>query len=105
MERPTVLPGRLGHAIRASLLLAAIVLGAAFHVVHHLQDPACDGGLDPGSHACVACAGLHASTLVAAGTHAPEPVAVAWAPIATALHARASVAVRGAAAPRAPPAA
>jgi hypothetical protein len=53
---------------------------------------------------CVACAGLHGSTLVAGETHAPEPSVEPFAQDAPHSFANAILAPRGQAAPRAPPA-
>jgi hypothetical protein len=102
------MPGLLARSnaartLRALLLLGTLVLGAAFHVAHHLADPGCDNGTERAQHFC-GCSGLHASTLVAAEQAAPVPVGVAWrvfvAP-GTGIPAAATFAL---ASPRAPPA-
>jgi len=95
---------RIALALRATLLLAALLLGATFHFLHHLQDPDCGSGRDGTNHVCVACAGLHSSTLVAAGTHAPAPSVERFTLEAPRRVAAAVLAPRGQAAPRAPPA-
>ena len=95
---------RKALALRATLLLAALLLGATFHFLHHLQDPDCGSGLDRTSHVCIACAGLHASTLVTGETHAPEPSVEPFTQAAPRSFANAVLAPRGQAAPRAPPA-
>lgn len=86
------------------MLLAALLLGATFHFLHHLQDPDCGSGLERTSHVCVACAGLHGSTLVTGETHAPEPGVEPFTQDAPRSYANAVLAPRGKAAPRAPPA-
>jgi hypothetical protein len=91
-------------ALRATMLLAALLLGATFHFLHHLQDPDCGSGLDRTGHVCVACAGLHASTLVTGETHAPEPCVESFTQDVPRSFANAVLAPRGQAAPRAPPA-
>lgn len=102
-----MIPARylLGRALRArigSLLLAVLVLGAVFHGLHHLQDPAC--GSERAPHACIACAGLHAASVLAAETHAPAPHVHAWTVAPVAAIAPELDAAWRAASPRAPPA-
>jgi hypothetical protein len=104
MNNPSVLARRVALSLRATLLLAALLLGATFHFLHHLQDPDCGSGRDGTNHVCVACAGLHSSTLVAAGTHAPAPNVERFTQEAPRRIAAAVLAPRGLAAPRAPPA-
>ena len=104
---PTVHPvlRSASRALRASLLLGVLLLGAAFHFWHHVQDPECGSGRESTNHVCVACSGLHGSTLVADAQPAPAPQSASWidAPAPPRL-APAFDAPRNAA-PRAPPAA
>jgi hypothetical protein len=104
MERHTAIPRPALLALRATLLVATLLLGGAFHFLHHLQDPACGAGPERTSHVCVACSGLHGSTLVAAETRAPAPIAEPFVQDAPRSVASPAVATRGQAAPRAPPA-
>ncbi len=102
-----MIPARfdLGQAFRSrigSLLLAVLLLGAVFHGLHHLQDPAC--GSEHAPHACVACAGLHAASVLAAETHAPTPHVHAWVSVPGAATEPVLATAWRAAAPRAPPA-
>ena len=104
MKTSSALARRTALALRATTLLVALLLGATFHFLHHLQDPDCGSGLDRTNHVCVACSGLHGSTLVAAETHAPAPSVEPFTQEAPRLFASAILAPRGQAAPRAPPA-
>lgn len=104
MDRRLSIPRSTLLALRATLLLAALLLGGAFHFLHHLQDPGCGAGPDRANHVCLACSGLHSSTLVAAETHAPAPIAEPFAQDAPRSVASPVLTPRGQAAPRAPPA-
>jgi hypothetical protein len=104
MTTSAALARRTLLALRATLLLAALLLGATFHFLHHLQDPACGSGSERTGHVCVACSGLHGSTLVAGETQAPEPGVEPFTQDAPRTFANAVLAPRGQAAPRAPPA-
>jgi hypothetical protein len=94
---------RAARALRATLLLGVLVVGATCHFWHHVQDPECGSGFDRSNHVCTACSGLHGSTLVAAPTCAPTPRPVEWTepelPAAPAF----AAAELASAAPRAPP--
>jgi hypothetical protein len=103
MTHPSSATRRAALALRAMLLLATLLLGAAFHGLHHLQDPGCGAGNGRTSHECVACAGLHSSTLLAATTIAPAPTPSRWVLPAPRLVATPSFAPHRAASPRAPP--
>ena len=104
MTTSTAFARRTALALRATMLLAALLLGATFHFLHHLQDPDCGSGLDRTNHVCVACSGLHGSTLVTGETHAPAPSVESFTQDAPRSFANAILAPRGQAAPRAPPA-
>ncbi len=94
---------RASFATRALLLLGVLVLGAALHGLHHLQDPGCADGVERG-HACTVCASLHGSALAATESDAPRPVATVWSHAVTGTLAAPVPAPRSLAAPRAPPA-
>lgn len=94
---------RASRASRALLLLGTLLLGSGLHGLHHLQDPACADGVERG-HACTVCASLHGSTLAAAESDAPKPVATEWSPAIATVVAAPPAIVHAAAAPRAPPA-
>jgi hypothetical protein len=97
--------GALARAVRATLLVAVLLLGATLHFWHHVQDPDCGSGREGATHVCVACAGLHASSLVAQAQAAPAPVCTEWRDDAPpAVHAP-DAAAPPHAAPRAPPSA
>src|SRR5690349_13949097 len=93
---------RASRALRATLLVGVLVLGAAAHAWHHVQDPDCGSGNDHSSHFC-ACSGLHGSTLAAEATATPAPRAVEWIEPACPERVAIAAAVGAAAAPRAPP--
>jgi hypothetical protein len=59
----------------ALMLLATLIVGAAFHEWHHLQDPGCGTRTEASRHFCP-CAGLHASAIGSDATVTPSPVAV-----------------------------
>jgi hypothetical protein len=92
------------RALRALLLLGVLLLGAAFHFWHHVQDPACGSGDERTNHVCVACSGLHGSTLVAAEQPAPAPQSACWTDVPVPPHIAPAFDVPRSAAPRAPPA-
>lgn len=93
------------RALAALLLVATLVLGAAGHLWHHLEDPHCGEAAGGGEHYCGVCTNLHGGTLAAGDAPAPAPVLIAWtgwfAPATQAPEA----ALAFAGAPRAPPAA
>jgi len=93
------------RAFRASLLLALLLTGAACHFWHHVQDPECDSGREGSGHACVACAGLHGSTLVPHAQPAPAPQSSEWTDAPVAPRIVAAFAPAPGTSPRAPPAA
>ena len=97
---------RLARAMRTArfgLVLAVLLLGAAAHWWHHVQDPACAEGVDRDGRTCQLCGTLHVSTLASARTFAPAPRATDWRPV-PARRAPAPLArPRRAATPRAPP--
>ena len=66
---------RVNRPLAALLLLATLVLGAAFHELHHLQDPGCGTRTEDANHFCP-CSGLHASAIASHVAVAPSPVAV-----------------------------
>lgn len=94
---------RAARASRALLLLGALLLGSALHGLHHLQDPGCADGVERG-HACTVCASLHGSTLAAAESEAPKPVAAEWSLLAATIVAAPPAVTHDSASPRAPPA-
>jgi hypothetical protein len=94
---------RAARAIRAWVLIGTLSLGAVSHFWHHVQDPECGAGLDRTGHVCVACAGLHGSTLVVVQQQAPPPAEVCWRELAAGARSEHAAAPRAGAAPRAPP--
>lgn len=44
---------------RVVVLLATLVLGAAFHFAHHVLDPHCESTAGAESHPCLTCTALH----------------------------------------------
>ncbi|HTR97417.1 MAG TPA: hypothetical protein VMH61_05900 [Candidatus Acidoferrales bacterium] len=55
-------------------LLLTLLVGGAFHQLHHLRDPDCDAESATGTHSCP-CAILHGYTSPAASFRAPVPSA------------------------------
>ena len=58
------------RALRALVLLTALLLGVMSHGWHHFVDHDCDSGNAATHHACVQCSALHAATEPAANTTA-----------------------------------
>jgi hypothetical protein len=107
MKLPLFAMRRLPRAFGAILLVTTLVLGAAGHLLHHLEDPHCgeSAGAGRSEHYCGACTNLHGATLAAGDAPAPAPALVAWAGFAAPVaHTPCAAAVEGSA-PRAPPAA
>lgn len=87
----------------ACFALALLAIGGAAHLRHHLEDPTCDAGPGPESHACASCTGLHGGALADAAL-ADLPARIVWQPVAPAAapaHRARDIACD--AAPRAPP--
>jgi len=86
----------------AVALLLALLLGGAFHQLHHLRDPGCDADAAGGAHACP-CAVLHGFTSPAPSLATPAPVAMVARYEAPAPHRTAPARRAGRIASRAPP--
>jgi hypothetical protein len=92
------------RAVRALVMAAALLVGAAFHEGHHAARPHCDGDAHSTEHAC-GCSVLHAAALVAHAQDVPSPARFDWLEAPHAPLAAPAVAPSGVAGPRAPPAA
>jgi len=61
-----VLARRVARARRTTFFAVVLfMLGGSAHLVHHIEDAACDRGPTPASHVCASCAGLHAGATMA----------------------------------------
>jgi len=49
--------------LSACFALAMLAIGGTAHLRHHLEEPDCDAGPGPESHACASCAGLHGGAI------------------------------------------
>lgn len=80
-----------------------LAIGGAGHLRHHLEDPHCDSGLGPETHACASCVGMHGGAIAEAAL-TDLPARFCWSPLtppaAPAPRVRDAA---GAAAARAPP--
>jgi hypothetical protein len=89
--------------LSACFALTMLAVGGAAHLRHHLDDPTCDSGPGPESHACASCSGLHGGAM-AAEALAVTPSEAVWSPVAPAAVCAPDVRSAGTdAAPRAPP--
>ncbi len=103
---PAFLGIRMPRALAALLLVATLVLGAAGHLWHHLEDPHCGESRGGGSeHYCGVCTNLHGGTLAAGDAPEPEPVHVTWSEFVVPASRALPAAPAFAGSPRAPPAA
>jgi hypothetical protein len=76
---PRRLAARARLVFTACFALTMLAVGGAAHVRHHLEDPACDSGPAPESHACASCSNLHGGAM-AAETPAVVPSPIVWSP-------------------------
>jgi hypothetical protein len=87
----------------AMFALALLACGGAAHLQHHIDDPSCESGPAPESHACASCSNLHGGAVAEDAPSAGGALA-AWMPLricdATDPTLRAT---HDAGAPRAPP--
>lgn len=102
MTRALLLLHRAPRALRAVLLLATLFLGAAFHTLHHWQDPHC-GEARGAEHFCGACGNLHGASLAADDAPPPSLVFASWTGVLACEFDAPRTAAAPGAAPRAPP--
>ncbi|MFN8589411.1 MAG: hypothetical protein U0704_16590 [Candidatus Eisenbacteria bacterium] len=95
------------RALAALMLVATLVLGAAGHLWHHIEDPHCGeaGETRGGEHFCGVCTNLHGGTLAAGDAPEPEPVLATWTEFVVPESLAPEAAPAFAGSPRAPPAA
>lgn len=87
------------------VLLAAVSIGSALHLWHHIADPGCGTDGKHGAQPCATCSSLHSATVATGVRNPAPPVLSGLAILALPPTERWSGRLVFAGAPRAPPAA
>jgi hypothetical protein len=101
------MPVRRAHvrSLAAIVLMAAVTVGSALHLWHHLTDPSCGTDGRHGAQPCATCSTLHSAAVATGVLNPAPPVLTRLACLTLPASERASGRLVLAGAPRAPPSA